>query len=102
MDNEIKRNPINKPIISMSALDFAKNKIAIDINMIKNIPLTVFNIGRTIFSATLFILTRIDAERSVFLFSMKNSYSWESKFLSANSERSLQIVALSFNCLALT
>ena len=41
MDKEIKRKPSNKQIISISALDFAKNKIAIDINVIKKIPLTV-------------------------------------------------------------
>ena len=102
MDKEISRKPSNRPNISSRALNFAITKIVIEINIIKNIPLTVFNIGSTIFSATLLILNKIEAERSVFLFSIKNSYCCESKFLSANSERSLQIVAFSFNCFALT
>ena len=42
IDREIKRKPSNSPIISINALDFARNKI-VDINIIKNIPLTVFN-----------------------------------------------------------
>ena len=96
------RKPSNKLNIRRRALNFARTNIAVEINIIKKIPLTVFNIGSTIFSATLLILTKIEAERSVFLFSIKNSYCWESKFLRANSERSLQIVALSFNCFALT
>jgi len=55
----------------ISAGNLAKVRTAIEIDIIKKRPLTVFNIGRTIFSETLSILKRTLAERSVLLFSIK-------------------------------
>ena len=65
--------------------------------MIK-IPLITWRTGKTTMSETLFILTKTEAEILVLLLVKKNSYSWESKFLNAISERSLQIVAFNLNC----
>ena len=69
-------------------------------NVIIKTPLITWRTGKTTISATLLIFTKTEAERSVLLFPRKNSYSWESRFLSASSDRSLQIVAFNFNCFA--
>ena len=69
-------------------------------NVMIKLPLTTCRTGKTTISETLLIFTKTEAERSALLFLRKKSYSCESKFLSACSDRSLQIVAFNLNCLA--
>ena len=84
--------------MSNKAENLAINRTAIDMKIITKIPLMVCKIGSTTKSETLFILSKTDADKSLFLFWRKNSYCWDNNFLRANSDKSLQIVAFSFNC----